>query len=94
MSLPSDIAARISRDFARSDVSEAVAVLGGAVAEGGNPASPRLQRCALVASAGSMEKLQYYVEQMTIDSRDVIVAGEYDLKNGDLVQVRHLEKSF
>jgi hypothetical protein len=94
MHLLPDIAARIDREFQRSDVPAVVAVLAGAVREDGSVADPRLLRCALVASAGSLEKLRYFVELIAIDYRDVIVAGEYDVQNGNLVHVRHLEQSF
>jgi len=94
MRLLPDIAARIDHEFQRSDVPAAIAILAGAVREDGSPADPRLLRCALVASAGSLEKLRHYVGLIAIDYRDVVVAGEYDVQNGDLVQVRHLEQSF
>jgi hypothetical protein len=94
MRLLPDIASRIEQEFMPSEVPVAAAALAGAVCEDGSPADPRLQRCALVASAGSMEKLQYYVGLMAVDCRDVVVAGEYAFTNGDLVQVRHLETSF
>jgi hypothetical protein len=60
----------------------------------GSHAGPRLQRCALVASRGSLEKLQYYLKLLEVDFRDVIVAGEYEPIAGKLVRVRDLSRSF
>jgi hypothetical protein len=94
MNLLPDIAARIDREFQRSDVAAAVDILASAVREDGSPADPRLLRCALVAAAGSLEELRHFVELIAIDYRDVVVAGEYDVQDGNLVQVRHLEQPF
>lgn len=38
--------------------------------------------------------LVYYVDLLKIDYRDVIVAGEYESRNGNLVRVRDLSKPF
>jgi hypothetical protein len=56
----------------------------------GSQASPRLLSCAVVASRGSIAKLQYYVKMLTIDWRNVISAGEYDSVDGKLSRVRDL----
>jgi hypothetical protein len=91
--LAEDIVAAADRLFSETDKADAIAVLAGATLEDGTAASPRLQRCALVASAGSLGKLRYYVDLLKIDYRDVIVAGEYDdSMSGDLVQVRDLNQ--
>ena len=94
MHLLPDITARIDQEFQPSDVPVAIAVLAGALREDGRPADARLQRCALVAARGSLEKLRHYVGLIAVDYRDVIVAGEYDRKDGQLIQVRHLDGSF
>ena len=60
----------------------------------GSIAEPRLQRCALEASCGSIEKLKYYVNLLTVDFRDVVVAGEYAAKSGKLSRVRDLARPF
>jgi hypothetical protein len=60
----------------------------------GSLAEPRLQRCALVASKASLEKLHYYVKQLRVAFRDVVVAGEYESVGGKLVRVRDLSALF
>jgi hypothetical protein len=54
----------------------------------------RLLRCALAASWGSLERLQYYVRLLEVDFRDVILAGEYEAIDGKLVRVRDLTRPF
>jgi hypothetical protein len=53
-----------------------------------------VRRCALVASRGSLERLQYYVKLLEVDFPDVIVAGEYEPIAGKLVRVRDLSRPF
>jgi len=53
-----------------------------------------MRRCALVASQGSLAKLQYYVGLLAVDYRDVIVAGEYEVVEGKLARVRDLTMPF
>jgi hypothetical protein len=78
MPLLDDISRRVDESFAIADRPAAVALLSDAVLHDGAAAGPRLQRCALVASKGSVERLKYYVDLLKVDYRDVIVAGEYD----------------
>ena len=90
--LPADLLRHIQRKFAKGDRAAAVALLLCARTHEG-VAGPRLQRCALVASNGSLERLMHYVHMLEVDYRDVIVAAEYDAgNNGELVQVRDLTK--
>ncbi len=67
-----------------------MAVLVAAVIHTGETPSDRLLRSAAVASSGSLERLEYYVGLLAIDWRDVIVAGEYEPVNRQLVRVRDL----
>jgi hypothetical protein len=78
MTVPDDVSRRVDECFAISDRPTAVTLLSDAVIHDGAAAGPRLQRCALAASKGSLERLKYYVELLKEDYRDVIVAGEYD----------------
>jgi len=94
MPLADDIACRIQEVFSTQDRETASVLLSGAKDPGGLPADARLQRCALVASRGSLDRLNYYVKLLAVDSRDVIVAGEYDSVSGELVRVRDLSHSF
>jgi hypothetical protein len=93
-SLPDDITRRVEAWFSEPDRSIALALLSRAVIHDGKLADDRLRRCALVASKGSLEKLQYYVGLLAVDYRDVIVAGEYEVSGGELARVRNLTTSF
>lgn len=46
-------------------------------------------RCALLASAGSLEKLRVAIDHLKIDYRDVIMAGECISKDGEPTRVRN-----
>jgi hypothetical protein len=85
---------QIQQSFTGSDRAAATVLLLNARIHDGSSAGPRLQRCALVASQGSLERLQHYVKLLEVDSRDVIVAGEYESVAGELVRVRDLSCSF
>jgi hypothetical protein len=80
----------IARKFDVADRDLAASILKGAKIHDGSAASPRLIRCAAVASGGSIERLRAQVEELMVDWRDVIVAGEYDSSAGDLSRVRDL----
>jgi len=58
---------------------QALLLLEAPVIHDGTVATPRLVRCAAVASRGSLQRLTHYVEMLKQDWRDVIVAGEYAL---------------
>jgi hypothetical protein len=92
--LPYDISRRLDEMFADAERPMALAALLGAVIHDGSPADTRLKRCALVASGGSLYKLQYYVGLLKVDYRDVIVAGQYEVVEGKLAHVRDLTTSF
>ena len=68
---PSDIVARVRRDYPAHDV--AAVHLG--LAELG---SARLARCALFLAQGSRRRLDEVVALGRTDPRDLIVAAEYD----------------
>jgi hypothetical protein len=87
-----DISRRVDESFVIADRPTAVALLSDAVIHDGTAAGPRLQRCALVVSKGSLEKLRYYVALLKDDYRDVIVAGEHDSINDE--PVRDLSRPF
>lgn len=72
-----------------ADGIRALALLDAATIEDGSPASPRLVRCAAVASQGSLERLTLLVEMLKTDWRDVIVAGEYSPED---IRIRDLSK--
>jgi len=89
--LPNDVMAFITRRFDAADRDSAVAILSAATIEDGSAASPRLVRCAVVASGGSLDKLRAEVDMLKVDWRDVVVGGEYEDLDGDLTRVRDLD---
>jgi hypothetical protein len=90
MELPEDVAAFISTRFASEDVAEARNLLSMAPVEVHGQSSARLLRCAAFAAQGSIDELRLYVGLLATDWRDVVLAGEYESKAQDLVQVRDL----
>ena len=94
MRLLDDIARRVDESFSAPDRDRAAALLLRARVHDGSPADPRLIRCALEASRGSLETLQHYVNLLAVDYREVIMAAEYDSIDGALVRVRDLSQPF
>lgn len=88
--IPSDVITFIARKFNAADRDLAASILSGAKVEDGSAASPRLIRCAVIASGGSLDRLRAEVDRLMVDWRDVIVAGEYDSLAGSLSRVRDL----
>jgi hypothetical protein len=77
LTLPDDVVGYIAGHFASADGRLAIELLEQAVLHDGTPAKPRLLRCAVVASEGSLARLKTLVDLLTVDWRDVIMAGEY-----------------
>ena len=94
MELPRDILIFVNKRFPAGQREQALSLLGGALLHDGTPPAPRILRCACYASRGDVERLAYLTDLIGIDFRDVIVAGEYELQDGDLVRVRNLSKTF
>jgi hypothetical protein len=90
--LPIDITTFIARRFEPSARREALRLLRAATIHDGTKPTPRLLRCAVVASGGSIERLRMEVRTLARDYRDVIVEGEYVPANGELVKVRDLNQ--
>lgn len=90
MSLPPDVAAHIQTTFPPGQREEAEKLLTGATIHDGTPASPRLLRCALIACGGRLESLRSLVGDLRKDYRDVILEGEYEVRQGKLIHVRNL----
>lgn len=87
MSLPDDVVRWVSRHFNGNDVGAALATLGSAVDHTSALVSPRLVRCAAVGSRGDLTRLRRLVADLRNDWRDVIMSGEYELRDGKPVQV-------
>jgi hypothetical protein len=75
--LPDDVLAYITGHFPSADCPRAIELLEQAVLHDGTAAEPRLLRCAVVASEGSLARLKTLVDLLKVDWRDVIMAGEY-----------------
>ena len=88
--IPTDVDAYIKRKFAPGDQESAATLLSTATTEDGTVASPRLVRCAAVASGGSLDRLRAEVAKLKKDWRDVVVAGEYEVLDGTLERIRDL----
>lgn len=92
MDLPSDVIDFVQARFPAKERAEARALLSRVQAEGFSQNPARLLRCIVVASHGSLISLKHYITLLTVDWRDVIVAGEYELRGRELVQVRDLNQ--
>lgn len=88
MHLPPDLKRFIDEIYAPEDREEACSLLAGARIETGAMASERLLRCAAFAGRGSLRKLRRQVSALAVDWRDVVVAGECELQDGEPVHVR------
>lgn len=92
MNVPRDVHMYVTAKFPREDRAQALQVLSGAAIPAGSPPPSRLLRCAVVASRGSLAQLQRIVAQLSVDWRDVIMAGEYEIHDEILVHARHLDQ--
>ena len=90
MKLPDDLQRWLGEHFSAADAETARELLENAVDHNDAAASPRLLRCAAIGSAGNLEQLRNFVELMKIDYRDVIVAGEYEVRGGEWIRLRDL----
>ena len=94
MIIPEDILIYIDQHFPAAKREEVIALLKLAVLHDGTAPAPRIIRSAVYASTGDIEKLLYYIDLIAIDYRDVIVAGEYEDLDGELIRVRDLSLPF
>jgi hypothetical protein len=90
--LPDDLLRWLDAHFSTADAKAARGLLEQAVNHEDKTASPRLLRCAAVGSCGNLEQLKNLVELLKIDYRDVIMAGEYDVRGGRPVRLRNLNE--
>jgi hypothetical protein len=90
--LPDDLLRWLDAHFSTGDARAARGLLEQAVDHEHKPASARLLRCAAVGSCGDLEQLKNLVDLLKIDYRDVIMAGEYDVRGGRPVRLRDLNE--
>jgi len=93
MTLPEDVQTFLEQTFPPGELGEALLVLGQARIEDGTVPNPHLLRCAAFASGGSLKRLRHLALLLAVDWRDVIMAGEYELRNKAAVRVRDLSQS-
>ena len=91
MSLPEDVARYVERSFSQVDRAEALEILRGAVIEDGSPANPRLVRCAALSAHRDVGLLRKQVAHLKVDWRDIIVEGEYVVRERKLIRVLDLD---
>ena len=92
VTIPEDVLMWVNGHFREGERAAALELLSEAVDEGNQPVRPRLLRCAVIGSRGDIDRLREMVAQLRIDWRDVIVSGEYDILDGQLVHVRDLNQ--
>lgn len=88
MELPDDIHAYLAATFAPADREQATLLLFSARTEDGNLPAARLLRCAAFASGGQLARLRHWVALLTLDWRDVVIAGECEWQDGAPVHAR------
>lgn len=90
MPLTEDMRRYIETAFRAQDREVVAEALSGATLHDGSPAGPRLLRCVLVGSGGSVDAVFQLVSLLRTDYRDVILAGEYECPGSEPVRVRDL----
>jgi len=94
MNLPDDLLAFLAATYPPGQREQAVRLLSEARIEDGTAPGARVLRCAAFASQGQLRRLEHYVALIALDWRDVIVAGEYESRDGQAVPVRNLDLPF
>ena len=79
MEIPEDVVQWVNAHFNDEERVRALALLSTAEIHTGEPATPRLLRCAVTSSQGVLRQLEECVQHLRADWRDVIRAAEYRL---------------
>lgn len=79
MEIPEDVVQWVNAHFNDGEKVRALALLSGAEIHTGEPATPRLLRCAVTSSQGVLRRLEECLLSLRVDWRDVIMAAEYRL---------------
>jgi hypothetical protein len=93
MELPDDVVRWVISHFSDGEAQEALSQLRCAVIHTGEHANPRLLRCAAVSSGGGLNRLHQQIQQLKVDWRDVIMAGEYKFEAGKNVRVHDFNQA-
>ena len=92
MELPDDVVRYIERSFSAIDRVEALAALRGAVIHDTSQSRDRLLRCATLSARRDLGRLRKQLAHLNVDWRDVIVEGEYVVRDRKLVRVLDLNR--
>ena len=92
MAIPNDVIVWVNGHFRDIDRATAIGLLEDAVDQDGGSLEPRLLRCLVIGARGDIDRLTDLVEELRIDSEDVILSGEYESRDGRLVKVRDLNE--
>jgi len=79
MEIPQDVVQWVNAHFNDGEKVQALALLSTAEIHTGEPATPRLLRCAVTSSQGVLRRLEECVLRLRVDWREVIMAAEYKL---------------
>jgi len=79
MEIPQEVVQWVNAHFNDSEKVRALALLSTAEIHTGEPATPRLLRCAVTSSQGVLHGLEECLLHLRVDWRDVIMAAEYKL---------------
>jgi hypothetical protein len=90
MDLPDDVVRYVERSFSRIDRPEALEALRGVTLVNCPEAPARMLRCAVLSANRDLGRLRNQIARLAVDYRDVIVEGEYAVRDGKLVRVRDL----
>jgi hypothetical protein len=90
MELPDDVVRFVERSFSQVDRAEALEILRGAVLHDASTPEPRLIRCAALSAHRDLATLRKQVAHLKVDYRDIIVEGEYVVREKKLVRVLDL----
>jgi hypothetical protein len=92
MELPDDVVRYVERSYSAIDRDDALAVLRAALLPDVRESAARLLRCAVISSNRDVGRLRKQLAHLAVDFRDVIVEGEYVVREGRLVRLRDLNQ--
>ncbi len=92
MDLPEDVVQYVERSFSAIDRDAALEQLRATTLPDVRESSARLLRCAVISANRDLGRLHKQLAHLAVDYRDVIVEGEYVVREGKLVRVRDLNQ--
>jgi hypothetical protein len=93
MDLPDDVVRYVERSFSRIDHAETLEALRSVTLANCPEAPARMLRCVVVCANRDVGRLRKQIARLAVDYRDVIVEGEYVVRDGKLVRVRDLAEA-